>query len=116
MGGGTAIRPIKQENLDKYVELLSILDQRYTECNAKGHRKPDTEDNYCTHCYRPLEWKTPKTDAILASREELPIMLRPMDAPLIHKAQQEEIALQKSLQRFRGLRMLEQELKDSLED
>ena len=106
-----------QENSDKYMELDKKLMRRYEECNTpQGHRKPHTEDNYCTHCYRPLEWKTPETEAILAFRKDLPLMQIPMDAPRIHKVEQEEIALQKSLQRFKGLRMLEQELEGSLED
>ena len=116
MGGGTGTGPIEQGNLSTYVELERRLTQRYEKCNTQGHRKPNAEENYCTHCYRPLELRTPKADALLASNKELPIMDRPMDAPLIQKIKQEEIALQKSLQRFEGIRMLKQELEDSLED
>jgi hypothetical protein len=38
-----------------------ILDQRYHECDSKGHQKPDEKENYCSYCYRHIDYESPET-------------------------------------------------------
>jgi len=38
-----------------------VLDQRYHECDSKGHQKPDEKENYCSYCYRHLDYESPET-------------------------------------------------------
>jgi hypothetical protein len=38
-----------------------VLDQRYHECDSKGHQKPDEKENYCSYCYRHLDYASPET-------------------------------------------------------
>lgn len=97
-----------QERIQKINELKSILKERYQKCNSQGHRKLQSEDNYCTYCYRPLEWETPETEAF--SEMEPTRMVHQSLTEVIHQKRQEEIQAQEDREWFRGLYFLEKEL------
>ena len=78
----------------------------------KSHLKPDQENNTCNHCYRTLNYETPKVDEILESRKNLPWYHRPFDAPLLWDLENSEINSQKTTDWFKGLTKIMNELKE----
>jgi len=106
------IRPIitiNEEEAKKVNEKLNLLNQRYDECNLYGHLKPAEKENTCYHCYRRLEYETPKADAIVKTDNEFPLMMRPMNAPIVMEIAQEERRDQELIDRRRGLQKIAEE-------
>ncbi|MBR9702358.1 hypothetical protein GOV13_05555 [Candidatus Pacearchaeota archaeon] len=87
------------------------LTQRYKECDSGGHKKLNQEGDYCDHCFRHTTYGTPRTDEILASRKDIPLIHQPMDASLMMKSTMDEIMNQEGLDAFEGLIKIAKELK-----
>lgn len=91
--------------------LAKMLDGRYTECDSQGHKKPDEKTNYCTYCYRRLDY--PSDPRIEAEREitaKLPFHQRPMTATATMEAEREYLEAQKGADALSGLSKLAKEL------
>jgi len=91
-------------------KVVPILNERYVECDSKGHQKPDEENNYCNYCHRHLRYKTPRTDAMINERKKLPWYNQPFDAPLMIQERERESGAQKLEDNFKGLIKLSDEL------
>jgi hypothetical protein len=90
-----------------------VLDQRYHECDSKGHQKPDEKENYCGYCYRHIDYTSPETDAILEGRKNIPSMQQPLDAPVLMEKRKRDIERQKAKDYFRGVNKVRAELQES---
>lgn len=87
-----------------------ILIGRYKECDTEGHKKPN--NNHCDYCYRTIDVPTHRVDAIREERKNLPLMMRPLDAPLMIKKAEEERERQRWNDRLDGIEKVIEELSE----
>ncbi len=119
-GNGTPVRAvIEREDIAKRAreagEMIAksakALKERYELCDAQGHHKLNTENNYCNFCYRRTIYETPETDRIREEREKLPSWERPLDAPAMMRRAQEETDVQRMDDYWTGIGTISGELK-----
>lgn len=107
-GSSSGITFVSSEKLS---QAEVVLNKRYAECNSYGHKKQDVGSNYCNYCYRHLNYKSSKVDAILDSRKNLPLDQVPLDAPILNDIANEEINHNRHMDKLKGLRKIIEELK-----
>jgi hypothetical protein len=89
-----------------------VLLDRYKTCGTKGHQ--NAEGNYCSYCYRHINYETPETNRIIEGRKHLTIYQQPLDAPLIIDQMKREIDSQKAMDFLQGLAKLNGELSSNV--
>lgn len=108
MGKAFELPRLISEEVNKRFEFMekcrNELDKRYRECDSKGHQA--VEENYCNYCFRHLEYKAPRTDAILKEREKLHPYNKPLDAPVMAEERRREIELKKFMDKTEGLQKI----------
>jgi hypothetical protein len=105
-------RSEKIANLMKIRQMCSsVLDERYHECDSKGHQKPD--ENYCNYCYRHIDYASPEVAAILEERKNIPSIHQPLDAPVLMEKRKRDIERQKAKDYFSGINKIRAELQES---
>lgn len=103
-------------DFSRYFEIASLrLKKIYEECDLSetGHLKPDKEKGICDYCSRHLKYGTPKVDEIIEERRKLHWSQRPFDAPLLMDLGRTEISSQRTIDWFRGLTKVMNELKEA---
>jgi hypothetical protein len=110
-----AIPEKERKNLEKIAKefdealgkAVKILDERYTECDADGHKRSIinrvTLKTRCGHCYRHIDYHSTIGEDTFNERGDLPDCMQPYDAPAIMRRMQEDIRQQKFKDRMYGI-------------
>lgn len=86
---------------------VPVLEERYAECDKKGHLKPNPKENRCMHCYRTLEIGIASdVEKDAQANLNLPRDQQRMDAVSNKERQEAYVAKIRSDDRMRGLSAL----------